>query len=126
MSNGFFLSPEYDIASFQNGKLLLKNISNASKTLPATDNSAVHNKSDKAFVSTVKDFITTRNLGSNTDDDELTNKYYVKYFQITNPSDAKCAKHGVEERHGIARIKNNTYKKICFICKNESIYKFIV
>jgi hypothetical protein len=111
MSNGFFLSPEYDIASFQNGKLLLKNISNASKTLPATDNSKVYNKSDKAFVSTVKDFITTRNLGSNTDDDELTNKYYVKYFQITNSSGGKRTRRKMRKTRRRRKTRYSKNKK---------------
>lgn len=52
--------------------------------------------------------------------------FKIPILPVASAPDAKCAKPDVEERHGIARIKNNTYKKICFICKNESIYKFIV
>lgn len=117
MSSGVFLSPEYDIDSFQNGKLLLKNKSNISETLPATDNSEVYNKSDDTFVSTVKDFITAHNLRSNTDDDELTNKYYVKYFQITNSSGGKRTRRKMRKTRRRRKTRYIKKKKIIHIKK---------
>ena len=110
MSSGVFLSPEYDIDSFQNGKLLLKNKSNISKTLPATDNSEVYNKSDHTFVSTVKDFI-THNLGSNIDDNELTNKYYVKYFLNTKPSGGKRTRRKMRKTRRRRKTRYSKNKK---------------